>query len=286
MINVAILGSGKIGIDLLYKIKRSSILSCVLLAGRNLKSEGLVLAKKQGIDISDKGIDSIIKNKNNIDIVFDATSALDHITHWDLLKKIDIKVIDMTPSKIGHSIFPTINIDQALKYKNINMVSCGGQSSIPLIHTIKKALGANIKYIEIVSSISSISAGPATRINIDEYIHNTEAAISKFSGIKKNKVILILNPADPPIHMQTSISFLLKRHAIDLNLLKKEIHSTIESIRKYLPGYELIYDPKIIEKRLILLVKVTGNGDYLPKFAGNLDIINAAAIEVAEYISK
>jgi acetaldehyde dehydrogenase (acetylating) len=286
MLNIAILGSGKIGIDLLCKVIKSKYLTCKLVAGRNLKSEGLVFAKKKGFDVSDKGIDSIIKIKDNIDLVFDATSAADHIGHWEILKKNNINVIDMTPSNIGHPIIPTINLDHALVNKNINMVSCGGQSSIPLIHTVKKILGNNVKYIELVSSIASISAGPATRINIDEYITNTALAIKKFSANKINKVILILNPAEPPIYMQTTLSFLLQDDSINLKYLTRNLYSTIYRVKEYLPGYRLAFDPKIIEKRLVIMIKVIGNGDYLPEFSGNLDIINAAAIKVAEHISK
>jgi acetaldehyde dehydrogenase (acetylating) len=285
MLNVAILGSGKIGIDLLCKIRKSKVLSCELVAGRNLKSEGLIFARKKGFNVSNKGIDAIINKKENIDLVFDATSAKDHLTHWEILKKTNINVIDMTPSKIGCPIIPTINLDDALVNKNINMVSCGGQSSIPLIHTVKKILGNRVQYIELVSSIASISAGPATRINIDEYVTNTASAIKEFSGNKANKVILILNPAEPPIYMQTTLSFLLKDNNINLSSLTKNLHTTINRVKEYITGYDLALDPKIIEKRLVIMIKVIGNGDYLPKFSGNLDIINAAAIKVAEHIA-
>ena len=246
-------------------------------------------SKKSTMNFDENGIcDACItaEIKDNIDLVFDATSAADHIGHWEILKKNNINVIDMTPSNIGHPIIPTINLDHALVNKNINMVSCGGQSSIPLIHTARKILGNNIKYIELVSSIASISAGPATRINIDEYITNTALAIKKFSGNKINKVILILNPAEPPIFMQTTLSFLLEDDNINLKYLTRNLYSAIDLVKEYLPGYELAFDPKIIEKRLVIMIKVIGNGDYLPEFSGNLDIINAAAIKVAEHISK
>tara|TARA_B100000767_G_scaffold226351_1_gene215970 strand:- start:9 stop:878 length:870 start_codon:yes stop_codon:yes gene_type:complete len=285
MLNVAILGSGNIGIDLLCKVIKSKTLSCKLVVGRNLKSNGLVFARKKGFNVSSKGIDAIIESKESIDLVFDATSAKDHLTHWEILKKTNINVIDMTPSKIGCPIIPTINLDDALVNKNINMVSCGGQSSIPLIHTVKKILGNRVQYIELVSSIASISAGPATRINIDEYVTNTASAIKEFSGNKANKVILILNPAEPPIYMQTTLSFLLKDNNINLSSLTKNLHTTINRVKEYITGYDLALDPKIIEKRLVIMIKVIGNGDYLPKFSGNLDIINAAAIKVAEHIA-
>ena len=286
MLNVVILGSGNIGIDLLCKVIKSKTLSCKLVVGRNLKSNGLVFARKKGFNVSSKGIDAIIESKENIDLVFDATSAKDHIAHWAILKKNNISVIDMTPSKIGCPIVPTINLDDALVNKNINMISCGGQSSIPLIYTVRKILGNHIQYLELVSSIASISAGPATRINIDEYVTNTASAIKEFSGNKVNKVILILNPAEPPINMQTTLSFLLKDNNINLDSLTRNLHITVDRIKEYLPGYDLAFEPKIIEKRLVIMIKIVGNGDYLPKFSGNLDIINASAIKVAEHIAS
>ena len=283
MKKVAIIGSGKIAIDLMIKIKSSAKLDCVLISGRNRKSEGLEIAKNNNIKTAFKSIDSILEIKNDLDLVFDATSAHDHRIHWNLLKKTNLKVIDMTPSNIGYSVVPAINLNEAKKYKNINMISCGGQSSLPLIYRISQLI-KKISYVELVSSIASESAGMGTRVNIDEYIHNTRNAIRKFTSLKKNKVILILNPAKPPIVMQNSLSFLLNDDNIDIISLVSEIEKTVSHIKTYVPGYDLIYTPKLINKRLILSVRVEGNGDYLPKFAGNLDIINNAAIKVAEEI--
>jgi len=283
MKKVAIIGSGKIAIDLMIKIKSSAKLDCVLVAGRNKKSEGLRVARNNNVKTAFNSIDSILEIKNELDLVFDATSANDHKKHWNLLKKTNLKVIDMTPSNIGYSVVPAINLNEAKKYKNINMISCGGQSSLPLIYKISQLI-KKISYVELVSSIASESAGMGTRINIDEYIHNTSNAISNFTNLKKNKVILILNPAKPPIVMQNSISFLMTDPNIDLVSLLSEIEKTVSYIKSYVPGYDLIYSPKLIDRRLIFSIRVEGNGDYLPKFAGNLDIINSAAIKVAEEI--
>ena len=282
-INVAIIGTGKIGIDLLFKIRRSEILKCILVTGRSEDSEGLKIAKQLGVPVSTKGIDAVLEN-GNIDIIFDATSAAAHIKHWEIIKDTSIGMIDMTPSKLGKSVIPAVNILEAAALQHINMISCGGQSSIPIINAVSGVVDS-IDYVELVSSISSKSAGAATRVNLDEYIDNTERAILDFSKAKRSKVILILNPAEPPVNMQTSISFQIKNPPMDLII--RSVKSRVESVRKYVPGYELLFEPKQVdENRIVVMVKVEGAGDYLPKYAGNLDIINCAAVAVAEVMGK
>lgn len=282
-INVAIIGTGKIGIDLLFKIRRSQILNCVLVSGRSEASEGLRIARELGIGVSAKGIDAVIENRD-IDIIFDATSAAAHIKHWEIIKNMNIGMIDMTPSKLGKSIIPAVNILDVQALKNINMISCGGQSSIPIINAVSEVVNA-IDYVELVSSISSKSAGAATRVNLDEYIDNTERAILEFSKAKRSKVILILNPAEPPVNMQTSISFQIKNPP--MNLIIRSVKNRVASVREYVPGYELLFEPKQVdENKVVVMLKVEGAGDYLPKYAGNLDIINCAAVAVAEMMGK
>jgi acetaldehyde dehydrogenase (acetylating) len=276
---VAILGSGNIGMDLLYKVMRSPILTCTALAGRNSQSNGLQLARSLGITTYDRGIESLIENQNSFDIAFDATSAADHLIHWPIFQRLGKKVVDMTPSRIGEMIIPAINIDQASKHQNVNMVSCGGQASLPLAYAIAKTQ-KNIEYIEVVSSIASKSAGLATRANIDEYIHTTEDALRTFTKCPVAKAILILNPAQPPINMQTTVSAKLKEP--DLTSLQPVINDIVDSIKKYVPGYDMIVPPVYEQDRIVVMVKVTGLGDYLPTYAGNLDIINCAAIITAE----
>lgn len=281
---VAILGTGKIGLDLLFKVKRSPLLSCVLVAGRNAESAGLSLARDHGINISDQGINSIMEMSGSIDILFDATSALAHIHHWELLKSTKIKVIDLTPSKIERPIVPAVNLVDADSINHVNMISCGGQSSIPIVNAISEAAG-NFEYAEVVSSIASKSAGAATRVNIDEYIHTTERGILSFSKASRSKVILILNPAEPPISMQTSISCQIDNPPMDKII--DAVRRRVKVIQDYVPGYELLIEPKQIERnRVITMVKVVGLGDFLPKYAGNLDIINSAAIAVAERMAQ
>lgn len=282
-INVAIIGTGKIGIDLLYKISRSKILSCILFAGRNSDSDGLKIAQQLGVPISDKGIESILQLKD-VDIVFDATSAQAHIDHWQKLRDRKVGVIDMTPSRLGASVVPAVNMSDILTLQHINMISCGGQSSIPVINAVSEVV-KQIKYVELVSSISSKSAGSATRINLDEYIHSTESAILEFSKAQKSKVILILNPAEPPVNMQTTISFQIKDPQMDL--ISEAVKARVNKVRQYVPGYELLLEPRQVDDdRVVVMLKVEGAGDYLPKYAGNLDIINCAAVAVAEVMGN
>ncbi|OAQ38801.1 acetaldehyde dehydrogenase (acetylating) [Pedobacter psychrophilus] len=282
-LKVAILGSGNIGTDLLIKIQRSDFLNCVLFVGRNLSSPGMAQAIALGVKVSDESIVAIEKNSDEIDLVFDATSAKDAKHHWGILEKLGKIVIDMTPAKLGGLCIPAVNLDEAVKQKNVNMITCGGQASIPMAYVIGKTQ-KNVEYIEVVSSIASRSAGPATRLNLDEYIDTTELGLSIFSKAKKTKAILNLNPADPCIDMQTTIFAQVDEP--DMETLLAEVELMVKSIGKYVPGYSLLVPPIYENGRIVIMVKAQGLGDYLPKYAGNLDIINCAAIAVAEQYSK
>ena len=282
---VAILGTGNIGTDLLIKVMNSNYLECVLFVGRNLRSEGIQKASKLGVRVSDGGIDSVIKLASNIDIVIDATSASAHQKHWSALSGLIKTVIDMTPAKIGQMCVPAINSDQILDdhCSNINMITCGGQASIPIANAIS-AVHNNIDYIEVASSIASRSAGPATRANLDEYIETTEQALLKFSHAQKAKAILILNPANPPIEMQTTIYARINKP--DIDAIRASVYEMITRITKYVPGFQLIVPPTLEGGKVVTTVKALGRGDYLPRYAGNLDIINCAALGIAERIAR
>lgn len=280
---VAILGSGNIGTDLLIKALRSPDLECTLFAGRNLSSPGIVKANGLGVNISDQGIEAILRDSDNWDLMFDATSAIDHIKHWEMLKELDKVVIDMTPARIGKMCIPALNIEECMQSHNINMVTCGGQASTPMAFAIAQS-HSEVEYIEIVSSIASRSAGPATRLNIDEYIETTEMALKTFSSAKRTKVILILNPAQPCIEMQTTI--FAKVNEPNINELQKNVNKMVKKIQSYVPGYRLLVPPTYENGRIVIMVKVQGLGDYLPPYAGNLDIINCAALAVAEEFAK
>jgi acetaldehyde dehydrogenase len=282
-LKVAILGSGNIGADLLIKILRSPSLECTLFIGRNPASSGLARARALGVPVSADGIQAILRDPDCCEVVFDATSAAEHVKHWPLLRALGKRVIDMTPSRVGTMVVPAINSHEFHASDNINMVSCGGQASTPLAYAIAQTQ-PGIEYIEVVSSIASLSAGPATRANLDEYIETTETAIRHFTGCPESKVILILNPAQPPIHMQTTVS--AKVATADLDRLRPVIDRMVASIQHYVPGYQMVVPPVFEHNRIVVMVRVTGLGDFLPAYAGNLDIINCAAIATAEQFAR
>ena len=278
-VRAAILGSGNIGTDLMIKVMRSDLLECTAFIGRNLSSPGLAKGRSLGINISADGINYIKRNPENIELVFDATSAMAHQEHAPILEKLGMHVIDLTPANIGAFCVPAVNIGDCLSEKNINMVTCGGQASIPIVFALGQCHD-DIEYIEVISSIASRSAGPATRHNLDEYIHITEEAIRRFSGCHSSKAILNLNPAIPCINMQTTV--FAKVNNPDLPEYVSNLKKIVAIVKSYVPGYEIIVEPKIDNDRIVTMIRVTGLGDYLPAFAGNLDIINCAAIAAAE----
>jgi len=282
-LRVGIIGTGNIGTDLLIKVQRSKYLECTIFTGRNLASSGMNKAASMGIRLSDEGIDVIIREPDLCDIVFDATSAKSHLIHAPILHKLGKFVIDMTPAKIGTLCVPAVNLEEAVKSNNVNMITCGGQASTPLAYAISK-VHPEIVYMETVSTISSRSAGPATRINIDEYIETTEKGLRIFSGAKVAKAMLNLNPANPAIDMQTTVMAEIQKP--DMNLITVEVEQMVKKIQQYVPGYQMVVSPTFDNGRVLVTVRVQGLGDYLPKFAGNLDIINSAAIEVAECFAQ
>jgi len=282
-LKVAILGTGNIGTDLLIKIMRSDYLQCTAFVGRNLLSKGMSKAINLGVKVSDQSIDFLKNNPELYELVFDATTAQQHVMHAKVLKELGKIAIDLTPAKVGILCVPSVNLSEALKDDNINTITCGGQASIPLAYTLGQ-VHPNIEYIEVVSAISSKSAGPGTRANLDEYVETTEAGIKYFSKCQKSKVMLILNPAIPCIDMQTTIQAIIKNP--DMVRINLEINKMVGNIQKYVPGYRLLVPPTYEGGRLIMTVKIKGVGDYLPSYAGNLDIINCAAIAIAEEFSK
>lgn len=276
---VGIIGTGNIGSDLLVKIQRSSLLECGMFAGNNPESVGIKKAQLLDIPTSFKSIEAIRENPECCDIVFDATSAETHLYHAPILKKLKKFTVDMTPSRYGKMCVPLLNLKECLKEQNINMISCGGQATTPIIATIMR-VHPEIKYVEIVSSIASKSAGIGTRNNIDEYTQSTTDAIKYFAKVPHAKTIVILNPADPPIFMHNTIYAQVSKPKLEQ--LTREIKKTVKKIQRYIPGYKFILEPVFENERLTTMIEVVGMGDYLPTYAGNLDIINCAAIAVAE----
>lgn len=278
-LKAVVLGSGNIGADLMMKLRRSPRLECSALVGRSLSSPGLAKAQSLGVPISSEGIGFIERNPELCDVVFDATSAAAHVEHAPVLAALGIFTIDLTPAKLGPFCVPSVNLEACFGGLNVNMVTCGGQASAPIAYALGQTQSA-VEYVEVVSSIASRSAGPATRRNLDEYIHTTEAALRQVSGAREAKAILNLNPANPCINMQTTV-FAQVTYP-DMDAFTARLEAIVAEVKRYVPGYELIVAPTLDNGRVAVMVRVTGLGDYLPAYAGNLDIINCAAIAVAE----
>lgn len=282
MIKIGILGTGNIGTDLLLKVLRTDFLTPVIFSGRRMDSDGIIIAQKHNVSVTDMGIDYFINNPKCCDVVFDCTNAIDAIEHAKVFENQGIKVIDLTPAKVGELCVPSINGDVITTQNNVNMITCGGQASLPLLHLISNNC-ESLEYVEVVSQIASNSAGMATRINVDNYIQTTETAIKKFTNAERCKVILNLNPAEPCVDMQTTMFIKFKN--INYETLSEQIYQKIKELRTYIPFYELTIPPVINDDVLVLSIKVKGVGDYLPEYAGNLDIINCAAIEITKRLS-
>jgi acetaldehyde dehydrogenase len=287
--NCLILGSGKIGIDLYIKCKKLKFFKNICIFNKNKFSTGAKYCVANKFNYFDTGIKGLIKkiDLKNLNLIYDATSAEASIDNYKLLKKYLKKnfYINLTPSKIGEFTIPYHSLKS--KSKCINLITCGGQSSIPLIIEIKKIL-PSLTYTELVSSISSISAGPATRKNINDYIENTQSAISKLTGIKNNKVIINLNPSDPPVNMMNSIFFECKKklHKIDFIKILKVLKAINKNIKFYIPGFNAKLFKAEIKNVFRITIRVVGQGDYLPSYAGNLDIITSAAAYLPKLIHE
>lgn len=282
-IKAGIIGSGNIGTDLLIKILKTSNIELVAFVGRRDDSGGIKLAQSKGVHTSIDGINFFKTNPQICDIIFDCTNAFSAIENNEVFFRQNIKVIDLTPAKLGPMCIPVINGDIIKTTSNVNMITCGGQTSIPMLNLISKCC-QKIDYIEIVSQIASKSAGIATRINIDQYIHTTEDAIKLFTNCTNCKVILNINPAEPCVDMQTTM--FVKTNDIDFDKLQELLYQRIKEIKKYVPHYEMVMMPVINEDGILILsIKVKGAGDYLPSYAGNLDIINCAALNIVERLT-
>lgn len=289
-IRIAIIGTGNIGTDLCYRMLQDSSFEVVAFVGRRADSPGIRLFQNQVKYSIDSGIEGLIPYLDEVDGAFDATSAFNHHRHWEILSKAGKWVIDLTPSKIGLPIVPVLmNKIPAMRLQsdsssNYSMVTCGGQSSAPLLYALTVA-STGISEVEISSSIAALSAGPATRLNIDQYIESTENLTSIVSGCSNVKAVLVLNPAEPAVMMRTTVNM-----AVDTCDLSRAIEMTseiIESVQSYVPGYKLVVEPHMLSQRTVsATVKVTGAGYVLPEYAGNLDIINAAAVETAKLHSN
>jgi acetaldehyde dehydrogenase len=278
-IKVGIIGTGNIGCDLLVKVARSDLLDCAIFAGHNPDSDGVKFAQSLGVPTTFDSIRYIEDNPDCCEIVFDATSANVHRYHAPILDRLSKFTIDLTPARIGAFCVPALNLDEAVKKKNVNLITCGGQATIPIACALAE-IHPEIEYLEIAATIASRSAGIGTRNNIDEFTQTTKEALKEFTGVPKTKAIIILNPAEPPITMHSVIYALLKHP--DIKRITDAIHKVEQEVRKYVPGYSISLGPIFENGRLTIIVQVVGLGDYLPQYAGNLDIITCAAIRIAE----
>jgi len=291
-VKVAILGSGNIGSDLMYKLLREpGHMELVLMSGVIPESEGLARARSLGINASHQGVDAVLDDPD-IRIVFDATSAHAHVKHYRRLQEAGKIVIDLTPAARGPYVVPPTNLGEHLDEPNVNMITCGGQATIPLVYAVSRV--TPVLYAEMVSTIASLSAGPGTRQNIDEFTFTTSRGLEVLGGAKKGKAIIILNPADPPIMMRNTIFVLLDGDQVDENAIIASVEAMVAQVQSYVPGYRL-KNPPVFEKRdtpygaktmVAMLLEVTGAGDWLPKYAGNLDIMTASARRVGEVFAR
>lgn len=279
---VAIVGSGNIGTDLLYKLKRSAVLEPVLMVGIIPESEGLARARQLGLQTSAAGIDGVLAHADQIDIIFDATSASAHALAAPALQRTGKRIIDLTPAALGPYVVPPVNLGEHIATQEVNLVTCGGQATVPMVAALSAVTA--VDYAEIVSTVSSRSAGPGTRQNIDEFTETTARSLRVIGDARKSKAIILLNPAEPPILMRNTVYALVDK--VDQEAITASVTTMVKTVQRYVPGYRLKAGPLFDDHRVTLLLEVTGAGDFLPPYAGNLDIMTAAAVQVGEQVAR
>ncbi len=295
---VAIIGSGNIGTDLMFKIKRlSTQLHLAVMVGIDPDSDGLARARRMGVATTHEGVDGLLRmvEFKDVEVVFDATSAGAHARNDALVREHGKLMVDMTPAAIGPYVVPPVNLDANPDATNVNMVTCGGQATVPIVAAVSRV--APVAYAEIVASIASKSAGPGTRANIDEFTETTSAAIERVGGAERGKAIIVMNPAEPPRVMRDTVFCLIEDAAPDEAAIRASVAAMAAQVNEYVPGYRLKQDVQfdpIDEAHLPVLgrafrgtkvsvfLEVTGAGHYLPDYAGNLDIMTSAALRTAE----
>ena len=285
-INAALIGSGNIGSDLMMKLLRSDVLNIKWMVGIDAASEGLAMARQRGIQTTAEGVGGLTPHirKDEIRIAFDATSAYSHAENAQRLNAEGVTVIDLTPAAIGPYCVPCVNMQQRAgkDVMNVNMVSCGGQATIPIVAAITSV--QPVHYAEIVATVASKSAGPGTRANIDEFTRTTARGIEVVGGARRGKAIIILNPAEPPLIMRDTVHCLTEGEP-DRAAIDSAVHAMVTQVQQYVPGYALKNGPVYDGRRVSVFLEVAGLGDYLPVYAGNLDIMTAAALRTGEMIA-
>ena len=286
-IKCALIGPGNIGTDLLAKLQRSPVLEPVWMVGIDPESDGLKRAREMGIKTTSEGVDGLVPHvlADGVQIAFDATSAYVHAENSRKLNELGVLMIDLTPAAIGPYCVPPVNLRDHVGQRemNVNMVTCGGQATIPMVAAVSRVQA--VSYGEIVATVSSRSVGPGTRKNIDEFTRTTAGAVEKVGGAKKGKAIIIINPAEPPMIMRDTVHCLTEGEP-DQAAITKSVHDMMAEVQKYVPGYKLVNGPVFDGKRVSIFLEVEGLGDYLPKYAGNLDIMTAAAARTAEMFAE
>ena len=285
----AIVGTGNIGTDLLHKLRRSTSIEPRYMVGIDPDSPGLRAAADMGLETSADGADWLLGRPEPPDLVFEATSAGVHAANAPRYEAAGIRAIDLTPAACGPFVVPPVNLTAHADASNVNMVTCGGQATIPMVHAVSRV--TPVAYAEIVATVASVSAGPGTRANIDEFTRSTAAAVEQLGGAKRGKAIFILNPADPPLIMRDTIFCSLEPGA-DEAAVTTSIDEIVAEVQHYVPGYRLLrppqFDPEFTDDgrgRVAIFIEVEGAGDFLPPYAGNLDIMTAAATRVGEVMA-
>jgi acetaldehyde dehydrogenase len=287
----AIVGPGNIGTDLMYKLLGSEVIEPRWMIGVDPTSEGLRLADGLGLEASHEGVDWLLKQDQLPDLIFEATSAQVHRAYAPRYEEAGIRAVDLTPAAVGPAVIPPVNGQEHVGARNVNMITCGGQATIPMVAAVSRA--ATVSYAEIVASVSSVSAGPGTRANIDEFTRTTAAGVESIGGAERGKAIIILNPAEPPMIMRDTIFCAVPPDA-DRDAIVQSIVAMEQAVQEYVPGYRLLQEPQLDnpsaatqgQLKVSIFVEVEGAGDYLPPYSGNLDIMTAAATQVGENIAR
>lgn len=287
MIRCALIGPGNIGTDLLAKLQRSPVLEPVWMVGIDPESDGLKKARELGLKTTAEGVDGLLPHvrEDGIQIAFDATSAYVHAENSRKLTELGVMMIDLTPAAIGPFCVPPVNLQEHIgkREMNVNMVTCGGQATIPMVAAVSRV--QPVDYAEIIATVASKSAGPGTRKNIDEFTRTTAGAVAKVGGAKEGKAIIIINPAEPPLIMRDTVHCLVAGEPNEAEITKS-VQAMLAEVQKYVPGYRIVNGPVFDGKRVSIYLEVEGLGDYLPKYAGNLDIMTAAAARTAEMFAE